>query len=315
MRDIRYNVYPFLMIEELIKLENMFNLIKKEEPLSKIIESIFKNSVEYVYFDQHNLKIYKWIEYEIYKDAIVVIYESINNKNRHVQKLKKMFISFHNAYSFINGWSIGFHRIKKSDINTDILNISIKIKNKSKWWDIYHTLKIGDKIDAMDSWGIWYEAVVIDKHVKNGIYVKYKGWNETWNEWYQYDKRFNIAPLNTFTPFWKKEIKKQEVIEYKDDNNMWYETICIDKKGDSIVLQRVNDNKIIIIDDIYKNDNICPIGIHIIWVNTICNPKNRYWFKYSIRNLSLFAKKKGKETIYIKINLIDRRIRITDKDI
>jgi len=51
-----------------------------------------------------------------------------------------------------------------------------------KDWKIDH-LKLMKKIDALDTDIQWLNATVLDVHPYKGIFVKYDGWSEKWNEW------------------------------------------------------------------------------------------------------------------------------------
>jgi hypothetical protein len=162
----------------------------------------------------------------------------------------------------------------------------------------------------MDNWGVWYEAIVMERDTKQGILVHYVGWKHSWDEWFQEKKRFHIAPLHTFTPPWKEQIQEGHIIEHKI-SNMWYETVCIEKKDTFIRLQRIADNKIIDIENIYQDNTICPMGFHLYFFQTKCDLHQRYRKKYCLYNISLLPRN-GSDSLYIILSLLEKRMRLQE---
>lgn len=306
--DLLLFIYRFLNIHEIKDLETCLSRIKKTPPLLlPFIVSISRNSTYPFYFVFGN-DIHEFIDYELWKCHVLLVFKSIVN-----HKIKKFsFTSFNDVYSIFLGIHDYFHRIKQTDIQqVNHQTLTIKITNLVKWWSIYDSLQVNDRIDAMDYLGVWYECIVVEKHPIRGLLVQYIGWNYSWNEWYPYNKRFYIAALHTFTPLWRNTIRKGQMIEYQIDN-MWYETICIERNDKSIRLERLMDKRIINIADIYQEKNICPIGFHIYYYFSK-NAKQTYLYrdKYCLYNLSLLPRN-GIEVLYLTIDLSKNLVRLQE---
>jgi hypothetical protein len=55
-----------------------------------------------------------------------------------------------------------------------------------------------EKVDALDTDLNWLTAQIMDTHPAKGVYVKYEGWSDKWNEWMPtFSPR--LAKLNTLT--------------------------------------------------------------------------------------------------------------------
>jgi hypothetical protein len=199
------------------------------------------------------------------------------------------------------------HRLLETDIQLypKQNKLSIQRTHLTRWWDIYDRVAINEHIDVMDQWGVWYEAVVMERDNERGVFIHYIGWKHSWDEWFPRQQRFHFAPLHTFTPRWRDGIQIGQVVEHRA-NHMWYETICIEKKDKSVWLERVLDNQIIHITDIYQEKDICPMGFHIHYCMKDRDPTQKYRKKYSIYNLSLFPQN-GNDTLFIVMNLLEKR--------
>ena len=87
------------------------------------------------------------------------------------------------------------------------------IKNISKYL-IWHTIKIGDRCDAKDSYNTWYNATVINCDGEYNYLIHYDSWNPEFNEWVDIrDKR--ILPLYSKVSNWKELIQIDDTVEYK----------------------------------------------------------------------------------------------------
>lgn len=86
------------------------------------------------------------------------------------------------------------------------------------------SLRVGDRLDAMDVEGRWFEADVIgaDQFV---LLVHYRSWNST------FDQKFHrtcprLAPLFTHCNDWRPKLKRGQLIEAKKDR-CWYLAIVL----------------------------------------------------------------------------------------
>lgn len=112
------------------------------------------------------------------------------------------------------------------------------LTNDIKWIE---NLKVGDVINVHDGDGLWYESNIIkiineDNKVKN-LEIKNKHWSDDDNKIIPIDSD-KIAPRYKHVPNWKENLEEGNIINVKDDYNIWYEAFIVDIIRDG---QKISD--------------------------------------------------------------------------
>jgi len=117
-------------------------------------------------------------------------------------------------------------------------------------------LKAGDEIDAKDTDGKWFEAVVIRRTEKGGdvadeLNVHYMGWGEKWNEDFPLDSEEHLARIskrNTKVEYWRN-FSVGDQVELKDwmqpKRATWYQGTVKEIREESETLPTRKDGKLI----------------------------------------------------------------------
>ena len=100
----------------------------------------------------------------------------------------------------------------------------------------FSKLKVGDKVDCLDSSNRWAEAEIIkiSKSTKQ-VLVSYLYWGNEWDEWVS-DVSYNLAPLKTHTYYAGGPLEIGFRVEVLHDN-VWREGFIMNKKGDKVSMQ------------------------------------------------------------------------------
>ena len=103
------------------------------------------------------------------------------------------------------------------------------------------TLKPGDQVDAKDSAGNWFDAVVVEVEESPGTKVKVhmNGWSSRWDSWIDRDDETSLQPLFARTDDWRKV---GDVCEMRSENSgkpLWYEARVADVAGDRVQVRTI----------------------------------------------------------------------------
>ena len=112
-------------------------------------------------------------------------------------------------------------------------------------------LKIGDKVDALDSSHDdskykpkWFQSKIVKK-LNNKFKIHFIGWNERFDEYISIGSK-RIMPLHSKTSNWKSKLKIGNIIEVKkilevpDNLNFkerWCKAIILDKRGEKVLVK------------------------------------------------------------------------------
>jgi hypothetical protein len=84
------------------------------------------------------------------------------------------------------------------------------------------SLTVGSVVDAMDTYGVWYEAVVVNvsppQHDR--VLVHFQGWDDNWNTWFPTTSK-HLAPHRTFTKPWREQLEMHDLLEIRDQGR-WH---------------------------------------------------------------------------------------------
>jgi hypothetical protein len=80
----------------------------------------------------------------------------------------------------------------------------------------HQRFEVGDLVDAKDSTGRWYEAVVIQLTAEDVARIHFRGWQEKWDENISL-RTGRIQPLRSHTVDWREFIVSGDKVEVWDD--------------------------------------------------------------------------------------------------
>lgn len=96
-------------------------------------------------------------------------------------------------------------------------------KKIMQWAD---AVQVGDRIDALDTDSLWFEAEVLDiKSDRSQFKVHYRGWATKWDDWVDVSPNY-VAKLYTKTEDWRSELTPNSKIELKvmvGSKTRWFE--------------------------------------------------------------------------------------------
>lgn len=113
-----------------------------------------------------------------------------------------------------------------------------------------NTLQVGDFIDAVDTYGKWYESIVAK--IKNDVItVHYRGYPGPW-VYNRTQAISSIRPAYTHVHNWRNDLKSGDIIEYSSSSERWYRgiithmnpngNICLDNE---VIVSRISNVSII----------------------------------------------------------------------
>lgn len=117
---------------------------------------------------------------------------------------------------------------------------------------------VGDKVDAMDLDGNWWESVILEKNDMS-YKVHYKGWNHKWDQWVSY---LSVAPLFSITRNWRVSVLIGDTIE-KKWGNKWFPVTIVNKKADMIEIKKNVTDQASTEWVMILSDTIMPYGTHV----------------------------------------------------
>ena len=153
-----------------------------------------------------------------------------------VSNVTNMSYMFHCASSFnqdVSEWDVSnvTDIYYSSSFNQDVSNFRRQESGVE-----FSKLKVGDKVDCLDSSNRWAEAEIIkiSKSTKQ-VLVSYLYWGNEWDEWVS-DVSYNLAPLKTHTYYAGGPLEIGFRVEVLHDN-VWREGFIMNKKGDKVSMQ------------------------------------------------------------------------------
>ena len=121
-------------------------------------------------------------------------------------------------------------RLRETEAKLEHCEVALKASTGT-WID---NVQVGDKIDAEDAYGHWYEATIIEKDNAE-VTVHFEGWNSKFDEVIPLINRQRLAPLHFHTHRRRKKLKGRkfrdfeigDMIDCKDTFNRWYESTVL----------------------------------------------------------------------------------------
>lgn len=102
---------------------------------------------------------------------------------------------------------------------------SVKHLRKGKFrrhW--LETVASGDRVDAMDVEGRWFEAQILTATTQK-LFLHYKSWNSSFDQTFDRSSA-RLAPLFTHCTDWRPKLKRGQLIEAKRDK-AWYLAVVL----------------------------------------------------------------------------------------
>jgi len=200
-KDIVENIILYL------DWKDIHHLYKTSKQFDFIFDRI-KNPLKIKY--QRNIKNYC-------KKISIKKYE-LNDSSIRLYADDKIFI-FKNLYSYYETFMWDPNPSIPKELNNNTIFIGYKDIN-------IYCPRLNERVDAMDNEGVWYEAKIIG--ITDEYYtVHFLSWSNKWDIKIA-KKSYAIAKLYTFTPNWRKNIKKNDLIDIKI-KNLWYVGDITDK--------------------------------------------------------------------------------------
>ncbi|KAJ1461258.1 hypothetical protein M885DRAFT_267022 [Pelagophyceae sp. CCMP2097] len=88
-------------------------------------------------------------------------------------------------------------------------------------------LRVGQVVDARDSEGRWFDAIVIDLDAVKGAKVHFRGWSSKWDAWLGlHPNDAPLAKLFTHTDHWRMLLRREDACEVRSEDAvkpLWYE--------------------------------------------------------------------------------------------
>lgn len=107
------------------------------------------------------------------------------------------------------------------------------INSRHKSTLTFSKLKVGDRIDCLDSSNRWAEAKIVEICKKSKqLLVSYLYWGSEWDEWVS-DLACGIAPLKTHTYFAGGPLERGFRMEVLHDG-VWREGFVMEKRGGKV---------------------------------------------------------------------------------
>ena len=167
------------------------------------------------------------------------------------------------------------------DLETRVGQLESIIKSRSPKW-LEH-LEAGDKVDAQDRFGRWYEATIVSVEGSTGenskhsmkLNVHFDGWASKHDESYlMWDALTNglLAPIHTHTVRQRKRAKKKkwrdfeegDILDVRDTVNKWREAAVVNVESSRIFLHYIGWPNMW--DEWIRNDSqrLAPHGSHTL---------------------------------------------------
>jgi len=162
-------------------------------------------------------------------------------------------------------------------------------------------LKKGDLIDARDSEGRWFDAIVAELR-NDEIKVHYRGWSARWDAWLNKYSAKEVRPLYAKTHNWRKGLKAGDLCELRGDDPkkaLWYEAKVLrvfpawsEGEEDYVEVQTIALTPQVPRRLPTSSESLCKIGTHIKKSKTKVKPtSSRGKWRTSLRkNDSIDAK-------------------------
>ena len=264
--DVLDIVFSFLSFDDIISYYKTCSVISPHTFLKKLKHRL-QSTTYYTSIDHYYITILPKclqkviIEDVYYKKKYVRVNCSFDDSDITVNKyfccIHDLFTSFITEYAVLLDPSIYIPRLTNK--------WTCPIKGRCYMFNIGWTppkvknFTIGDRIDAMDGQGIWYEAMV--KQIEDGkILVGFCGWGEKWDVWIDRSSPM-MVPLRTFTKPWRNHLKQFDWIDIKIKiDRLWYRVQIIEICGEEIEYEYPGSDMKGVTN--IHSDDICPAGIH-----------------------------------------------------
>uniref|UniRef100_A0A7S3NJ26 Tudor domain-containing protein n=1 Tax=Aureoumbra lagunensis TaxID=44058 RepID=A0A7S3NJ26_9STRA len=118
-----------------------------------------------------------------------------------------------------------------------IFSVSLKTFSRQDFFarQWVNSINTGDRLDAMDVEGRWFEADVVLAE-QNSLLIHYRSWNSSFDQKFERTSR-RLAPLFSRCINWRPTLKRGMLIEAKHDR-CWYLAIVLQIKFDK---KRINN--------------------------------------------------------------------------
>ena len=126
-----------------------------------------------------------------------------------------------------------------------------------------HQLRVGDRIDARDTDGRWFESIVVEVH-QFTIKVHYKAWSTKYDRLESYLSDA-IQPMYTMVPNWRPQLVPGDLIEIKGVPfpPTWYIGVIVNRDETGLLEVRYGycKNKTVWVD-VFSEEVAC-LGTHV----------------------------------------------------